>query len=136
MNKTKTILIAIIICLIGAGAASASYMTYKIKETTTLDMDIEISSRGGLVGDPGIHFGRITPGGYSTKKITINNTYNHNLEIVAKFSGELGKWVSIEGAEEALTPGETRTVELIAAPPRTTPHGNYTGQVKILQKRV
>lgn len=85
---------------------------------------------GFNIENTSLNFGTIPPGGQAVKEINIQNSGQHELEIL--ITGNVKKFISIEPKEFNVQSDQITNVEVTAYVPSNTPKGNYTGTLLVV----
>jgi hypothetical protein len=99
-----------------------------------LEMKLEVmQDRYGFDLDTSVvSFGKLKPGGISTRYFHINNTGETTAQVLVVPKGELAKWVFITPERFAITPAQRKGVfnAEVHVPADAVP-GNYSGILKV-----
>lgn len=132
------ILLVIVIWL----SAAMTYLFYNGYYRKTMvnefDMDITIIE-GGFVGlnadTDAIHFGVVTLGGGSRRRINLTNSNDYNVFVYAeKDDSELSEIVWIDPNYFFLKANENRDMTIGVSVPKDFELGNYTGKIMVVKK--
>lgn len=112
------------------------YSFYVLKEIKTLDMQVKADNYVGFRLDTDkLYFGTTIPGNDAVRGISVFHNYNYLIKVKIYTAGYISKWVTIDNSSFTLLPNETRKVMFTVHVPEDTPHGNYTGTVKLVFTR-
>lgn len=137
-NMKMRIYKLIILILIFVLVFSSAYLLFinsnsnllSIKEYDA-DVIIDKNVTGFNLNSDAIHFGRIGPGGSSTREIIIKNELDKEQIVSVTSTGKLKGMVTSEPNNFLLFPNETKNIELILFANSTKEEGYYDGKVKI-----
>lgn len=136
MDKFKFLILLIAVVMITISSTVIIYTLLNVKEVREIDMLLKVGATSGLNADTDyIKFGKVVPGGSSTRNITLENNHDLPLRCDISASGKVSDFVSFSENFFTLQSGEKKTVSITASVPEGTPYGNYTGKMKIVFKR-
>ena len=132
----KFLLLLVSVIAISSGLAALFYFSYSIYEIKEFDMYLIVSDRIGFdVSQEYIHFGKVMPGGSSSKTITLIHNYKKSVRVQIKPLGEFSEWVGAEENNFILKSGENKSLSIIASVPVNATYGNYTGKLEVIFRR-
>ena len=137
MEQKKVIIVLALVFIIGASLAAISYSFWAVEGIRAYNMSIIVDDHIGFDTDnTTLSFGMVVPGAASSiRYIHLKNSNDHPVTAEFRCSGEMAEWVSLHGKERVLAPQEEAKVPVMAAAPKNTGFGNYTGLMRITFKR-
>ncbi|MEA3378512.1 MAG: hypothetical protein U9Q69_02620 [Nanoarchaeota archaeon] len=136
MKKNKTILILVIVFFLTLAVISHAYFFYTILDIEEFPMMLLVGNKIGIdVGVDMIRFGRVQPGGGSSRIFYLTNDYDFPIVVKMSTSGILANYVSLSANNFVLAPLEKKEVSISAGVPKDMAYGNYTGKLKVVLKR-
>ena len=127
-NLHRIKLIAIIVLVAGIMLNATVVMTpTSVKE---FDMYLTVGNYTGFnIDTSALFFGTISPGGWGTRSMTVENSGNETTRVEFHPSGNIS--VTFSENNFNLGPGENRNVSVTASVPLDMPYANYTGKLII-----
>jgi len=135
-NRTTIIFFVFIIFFLAMLLAVNLNKSKSIIRKEKIEAFAMVGDKYGLaINGTALIFGRIVPGGSSTKKLTIDNNYNTEVRVEIFSKGPLGKYLQVSDNDFILKDNEKKTVKFSTHIPKDLPHGNYTGEVYIVVRK-
>jgi len=132
----KLVLLTISLLLLSIGGTALFFSTFMIKEKRIIPVDVIVADRVGFNLDPdAMHFGMVPPTGTARRKVLINNTFKHPVEVVITAYGNITSFLYISDHMFYLSPSGSKEVTFTVFIPDDAKYGKYAGYIKILLKR-
>jgi len=130
MSKRRLGLYLIAILLIGIGLALFAYYDFYLVEYRTVHIDFKVATGiGGMNGDTdALHFGTITPGGWSRRFMSV--TSSRDARLVISFGGNASPFLEVVPKEMLVQKGVPVSLNFTAVVPENTTEGFYSGKAK------
>ena len=130
MKFIYTLIFAVALLIFGISLNVAA--TWLIPSNTEqFNMYLTVGNYTGFnVDTSALFFGTVSPGGWSTRSLSITNHGNATTRVELQPTGNISVTFSTNGFN--LEPGENKSVSVTATVPVDMPYGNYTGKLMLL----
>lgn len=136
MKRNNLILMLVLICFFIMGTTSFFYFRYNTLSIEEYPMFLLVGDKLGIdVGSDIIRFGRIKPGGGSSRTFVLQNDYSQEVKINMRIFGDLESYASLSDNHFVLVPNETKEVMISVGVPNDLSFGNYTGTLRVITER-
>tara|TARA_Y100000310_G_scaffold144893_2_gene144174 strand:- start:940 stop:1341 length:402 start_codon:yes stop_codon:yes gene_type:complete len=131
MKKTNIILLNIVIFLFIILVISLLFQIINPYTIKKVPIFLEVGSTVGIdVNTTAITFSVVRPGARAERTLVFRSNVTETITLYVKDI----PFVSVANEEFIVRPNETVINVIIAAPPKNTPSGNYTGTLLIVSK--
>lgn len=137
MKKTRFYFLLITVVIISAFLTYFFYNYFIIENIMNLDMDVKVGDHFGLNADAdAVRFGMIKPGTSGERAILVNNNAKYPLRVVILKSGYIANWVKVSENNFILKENESKQINFEVFAPNNINFGNYTGNIKVILKKI
>ena len=104
-----------------------------IIEKKEIYAQINVGDHYGInVNKSALTFGTVRPGGFSTRNVTITNSYDYAIRIKIYAKGSIKDFITTPENDFILYVNQTKNIGFVVTPPSGTPAGNYEGKVVVI----
>ena len=134
--KNKFILLTVLIGVVGVSLFSifSSLNILKEKPIESFNLDVRFSfgdSLGFDLNRSALSFGRLLPGGTSTRSIFVENVYDVPFEVKMLISPNINPFVQIDDKKIIVNPGEKKKIPVTVIAPKNVSYGEYEGSIQV-----
>jgi hypothetical protein len=111
------------------------YNQFSFVEKKEIYSTLEISNLTGFdLNDSMLSFGKIYPGGVTSRSITIQNNWDKTSKVIIDCKGNISEFLIVSENSFFLKPNEKKQVSFSIITNKTSIKGNYDGIIKIKMK--
>ncbi len=130
--------VIVVMCVLGIAIGTGLlYISWSSPEIRSFEMYLSVADYVGVNADTSaIWFGTVPPSGTASRTVMLKNIDAWSRWVEMKAQGQLAGWVSVDANGFVLGPGEEKNVTVYVIVPKDAQHGNYTGRLDVVFRRV
>lgn len=139
MKKIQVILILLIIFVLTIFGTFLFYYTYVVLEVKYVPLDMTLIDGPSIslnVDTSALNFTSVTKGALARRSFTVQNSYINPISVDIIVPPELASVISVEDSSFILSPSESKNIGVFAYGNESMPLSHYTGNLKIVIRRV
>ncbi len=137
MRLATFLLIAIALSISVSAVLYIFLLDYHILEKREIPLSIQVTDFLGFdLDNSSVKLGACRPGDSSSREIQVTNEFGADVKLEISISGSISKLPSDYPKSVHLKMGESKAINFKVSVPGDMPHGNYTGMITLVFKRL